>query len=70
MLFLWSINGQLLSVVDSIDIASFDQFPNVILSLAFSTVIDTFLILIYNHNCHASLINIIILVTEFKFVAV
>lgn len=44
MLFLWSINGQLHSVVDSIDTTSFDQFPNVILSLAFSTVILLILI--------------------------
>ncbi|OZC09884.1 hypothetical protein X798_02990 [Onchocerca flexuosa] len=40
IVFLWSINGRLLSVVDSIDIASFDQFPNVILSLAFSTLYE------------------------------
>ncbi|MCP9266082.1 WD repeat and FYVE domain-containing protein 3 [Dirofilaria immitis] len=38
-LFLWSINGRLLSVVDSVDIASF-QTPNVILSLAFSTLYE------------------------------
>ncbi|VDN02986.1 unnamed protein product [Thelazia callipaeda] len=38
MLFLWSVNGRLLSVVDSFDIASFDQYPNVILSVAFSTL--------------------------------
>ncbi|VDN90901.1 unnamed protein product [Brugia pahangi] len=39
-LFLWSINGRPLSVVDSVDKASFDQFPNVILSLAFSTLYE------------------------------
>ncbi|VDK59943.1 unnamed protein product [Gongylonema pulchrum] len=39
MLFLWSINGELLATVDSVDISlSLDQFPNVILSMAFSTV--------------------------------
>ncbi|KAL3982042.1 Beige/BEACH domain family protein [Acanthocheilonema viteae] len=39
-LFLWSINGRLLSVIDSVDTASFGQFPNVILSLSFSTLYE------------------------------
>uniref|UniRef100_A0A1I7VIR8 WD repeat and FYVE domain-containing protein 3 n=1 Tax=Loa loa TaxID=7209 RepID=A0A1I7VIR8_LOALO len=39
-MFLWSINGRLLSVIDSVDKSSFDQFPNIILSLAFSTLYE------------------------------
>lgn len=55
MLFLWSINGELLAVVDSIDISSLDQFPNVILSVAFSTV-NKFICfaLFLNPNLHGS----------------
>uniref|UniRef100_A0A914SE65 Uncharacterized protein n=1 Tax=Parascaris equorum TaxID=6256 RepID=A0A914SE65_PAREQ len=38
LLFVWSINGQILAVVNSIDSSSVEHIPNIILSIAFSTV--------------------------------
>lgn len=37
-LFVWTINGQLLSVVNSIDASPLEQTTNIILSIAFSTM--------------------------------
>lgn len=37
MLFVWSINGQLLSVVNAVD-STFDPKSNVVLAIAFSVV--------------------------------
>uniref|UniRef100_A0A914ZRD5 WD repeat and FYVE domain-containing protein 3 n=1 Tax=Parascaris univalens TaxID=6257 RepID=A0A914ZRD5_PARUN len=38
LLFVWSINGQILAVVNSIDSSSVEHIPNIILSIAFSTM--------------------------------
>ncbi|VDK47032.1 unnamed protein product [Anisakis simplex] len=46
LLFVWSINGQLLSVVNSIDSSYIEHIPNVVLAIAFSTVRFHFIIII------------------------